>query len=147
MRVEGNYSIAASPERVWTILMDPAFLQLAIPGCEEMEMESPNVYRVKIKAGVAAIRTSFTGQVRLEDLRKPAHYRMVTTAQGAAGFVNGAGEIDLAADGAGTTVRYVGEVQVGGMLAAVGSRMVEAAFRKSAADFFNAVSDAAGRSR
>ncbi len=139
MKVDGSYQIPASPERVWQTLMDPAFLKLALPGCEEMVPEGDNVFRVTIKAGVAVIKGTFTGQVRLEDLRGPEHYRLVTTAQGSVGFLHGAGDIDLAPNEGGTDVHYRGEVQVGGMLAAVGSRMVEAAFRKSVNDFFAAV--------
>ena len=143
MKVDGSYQVPAPPERVWEILLDPAFLMLAMPGCEEMVREGENVYRVTIKAGVAAIKSTFAGHVRLEDLRRPQHYRLVTTAEGTVGFVNGTGDIDLAPKDGGTEVRYRGDVQVGGMLAAVGSRMVEAAFRKSVNDFFAAVSDRA----
>ena len=141
MKVEGTYQVPASRERVWEILMDPAFLKQAIPGCEEMVEEGDRRYRVTIKAGVAAIKSSFTGQVRLEELRPPEHYRMVTSAQGTVGFVNGSGEIDLEPKDGATEVRYRGEVQVGGMLAAVGSRLIQAAFRKSVNDFFAAVTD------
>ncbi len=143
MKVTGTYFVPAVPERVWEILMDPAFLKLAIPGCEEMVEEAEHQYRVTIKAGVAAIKGTFTGQVRLEQMRAPDHYRMVTTAQGTMGFVNGSGEIDLAPKDGATEVHYQGDVQVGGMLAAVGSRMVEAAFRKSVNDFFATVTDRA----
>ncbi len=81
----------------------------------------------------------FTGQVRLEQIRPRDHYRMITIAKGVAGFVNGSGDVDLAPKEGATEVSYRGEVQVGGMLASVGSRMVEAAFRKSVNDFFTAV--------
>ena len=79
--------------------------------------------------------------VRLEELRPPERYRMVTSAQGTVGFVNGSGDIQLEPKDGGTEVRYRGEVQVGGMLAAVGSRLIQAAFRKSVNDFFAAVTD------
>lgn len=139
MKVEGTYQIPAAPERVWQILMDPVFIRKCIPGCEEMVEESAGVYRVTIKAGVGAIKSSFNGQVRVEQQRPPEHYRMVTSAKGSAGFVNGTGDVDLAGRDGATEVRYQGEVQVGGMLAAVGSRMVEAAFRKAVNEFFAGV--------
>lgn len=143
MKVEGTYQVPAARDKVWEILMDPAFLRQAILGCEELVPEGDHTYRMTIRAGVGAIKGSFTGQVRLEDLRPPGHYRMVTSAKGPVGFVNGTGDVDLAPKNGATEVRYQGEVQVGGMLAALGSRMVEAAFRKSVNDFFTAVANQA----
>ena len=139
MKVNGTYQIPAPPERVWQVLLDPEFIRHAIPGCEEMVRETENVYRIQMKAGLGAIKSSFSGEVRLEQMRPPEHYRMVTSAKGMAGFVNGSGDIDLKPKNGATEVNYSGDLQVGGMLAAVGSRMVEAAFRKSVNDFFAAV--------
>jgi hypothetical protein len=141
MKVEGTYQIPAPRERVWKILLDPEFLKLAIPGCEEMVEDGERQYRLVIKAGVGPIKGSFNGEVRLEDLRAPEHYRMVTAAKGTVGFVNGTGDVDLEAKDGATEVRYRGEVQVGGLLAAAGSRMVELAFRKSVNDFFTEVTN------
>src|SRR3990172_2196028 len=95
MKVEGTYQIPAPRERVWEILLDPAFLKQAIPGCEELVEDGDRSYRLTIKAGLAAIKGSFTGHVRLEELRPPEHYRMLTSAQGKVGFVNGTGDVDL----------------------------------------------------
>jgi uncharacterized protein len=139
MKVEGTYRIPATPERVWQTLLDPEFLKLAIPGCEELAQDGENSYRMRMRAGVAAIKSTFTGEVRLQDLDPPRRYRMVTSARGTAGFVNGVGEIELQPQRGETDVVYRGEVQVGGMLAAIGSRMIEAAFRKSVGDFFTTV--------
>ena len=62
MKVEGTYQVPAPRERVWETLMDPAFLKQAIPGCEELVEEGDRRYRLTIKAGVGAIKGSFTGQ-------------------------------------------------------------------------------------
>ena len=143
MRVEGTYQVPAPPERVWQILLDPAFIRQAIPGCEQLVQEGDGIYRISMRASLGPVKSSFTGQVRLDDLRPHHHYCMLTSAQGPAGFLNGSAAIDLAPKDGGTEVRYSGDVQVGGMLAAVGSRMVEAAFRKSVNDFFTAVTNQA----
>lgn len=142
MKIDGTYQIPAPPERVWTVLMDPAFIQKTIPGCDELVPEGESAYHIVVKAGLGAIRSTFTGQVRLEELQPPQHYRMVTSAKGTAGFVEGVGIIDLTPKDGGTEVHYQGDVQVGGMMAAIGSRMIEAAFRKSVNDFFAAVAAA-----
>ncbi len=136
MKVQGTYQIPASPELVWKILLDPEFLRLAIPGCEELVEDGKRQYRMVIQAGVASIRGAFKGLVRLEELRPPEHFRMVTSAKGTAGFVNGSGDVDLEAIDGATEVSYRGQVHVGGLLAGAGSRLIELAFRKSVKDFF-----------
>jgi len=136
MRVEGTYQIPAPRARVWKILLDPEFLKLAIPGCEELVEDGERQYRMVIQAGAGSIRGAFNGVVRLEELRPPDHFRMVTSAKGTTGFVNGSGDVDLEAIDGATEVRYRGQVQVGGLLAAAGSRLIELAFRKSVNDFF-----------
>jgi carbon monoxide dehydrogenase subunit G len=51
--------------------------------------------------------------------------------------------VDLAPDGAGTAVAYSFDVQVGGMIAAVGQRMLGGVGRMLAGDFFKAMQKAA----
>ena len=136
MRVEGIYHLPAGPESVWDLLMDPAFLKEAIPGCEELAEEGDRTYRVRIELGVGPIDSTFTGHVRLNELRPPQHCRMETTAEGLAGSLNGSAGIDLAGQDGGTEVRYSGEMQVSGMIDVLGSRMIERVFRKSVEEFF-----------
>jgi carbon monoxide dehydrogenase subunit G len=52
------------------------------------------------------------------------------------GFVRGTANIRLAAEPPGTRVASDVDVQVGGLVAAVGSRLIDTAARKLADDFF-----------
>lgn len=139
MKIDGTHPVNASRERVYQSLIDPEVLQRCIPGCERLERTSDDVYTVTIRTGVGSIKGLFNGNVRLTDLRPPAHYRIVVDGKGAPGFLKGAGDFELQEQGEATLINYSGEVQVGGTIASVGQRMIQATAKMMAAQFFTAL--------
>jgi len=139
MKLEGTQELHASRERVFQALIDPAVLQRCIPGCERLEKTSENAYSMTLRAGVGSIKGLFTGNVRLEDLRPPAHFRIIVDGKGQPGFLKGTGEIDLEDRDGVTIVSYKGDVQVGGTIASVGQRMIQGAARMMTSQFFTAI--------
>lgn len=139
MKIEGSYSIPAARERVWTLLMDPAVIQRTVPGCEEIKVEGEGLFRTRMRAGIASIRGSVEGEIRTEDVRAPEHYRLSVKGKGMGSFVDGSVNMDLSETEGSTEIHYDGEVTVGGMVAAVGNRMIELAVRKAINDFFERV--------
>ena len=136
MKIEGTYQIPAPRERVFSALIDPEVLQRCIPGCESLEKIGADEYAATMKAGVGPVKGIFKGHVHLEDMQPPTHYRMSVDGKGAPGFVKGVGTFNLEENGGATVVKYEGEMQVGGVIAGVGQRMIEAAAKMLAAQFF-----------
>ena len=139
MKLEGTHQLQAPRERVWESLVNPDVLQRCIPGCERLEKTAENGYAVTIRAGVGSIKGIFNGSVTLEDMRPPEHYRIVVEGKGTPGFLKGSGDLDLEAQGDATLIKYVGEVQVGGTIASVGQRMIQATAKMMATQFFTAL--------
>ncbi len=139
MKIEGTQELHAPRERVYAALTDPQVLQRCIPGCESLEKTGNDSYAVTIKAGIGAIKGTFKGNVRLEDMRAPEHYRIVVDGKGGPGFVKGSGDFDLEDTGGAALIRYSGELQVGGAIAGIGQRMIEGAAKMMAARFFKAL--------
>ena len=137
MKIEGTYQIHALRERVFAALSDPQILQRCIPGCESLEKTADNTYVATMKAGIGPVKGIFKGNVRLEDMQPPAHYRMIVDGKGGPGFVKGTGDFDLQEIDGGTAIAYKGDLQVGGVIAGVGQRMIEAAAKMLAAQFFS----------
>ena len=77
MKIHGTHSIQASRDRIFAALIDPQILQRCIPGCESLAQTAADTYVATMKAGVGAIKGTFKGTVRLEDLRPPVHYQMI----------------------------------------------------------------------
>jgi carbon monoxide dehydrogenase subunit G len=143
MQVEGQVTFAAPAERVWQVLRDRDALSKAIPGCESLQETAPGSYHANLKLGIAAVKGSYTAEVVISEERAPAHYRLKIAGQGGPGFVNMEGDVDLQAQDGQTHVAYRFDVQVGGMVAAVGQRMLSGVGRMLAQDFFKAMQQTA----
>lgn len=139
MKIEGNYPIKAPRADLWRMLIDPAVLQRCVPGCESLEAAEDGSYKMVMKAGVGSIKGAFTGKIKLDELRAPEHYKMLVEANGKVGFVKGVGTLDFIEQGAETVINYAGEVSVGGTLASVGQRMIQASAKMLAGQFFKAI--------
>jgi len=139
MKIEGTQKIDAPRARVFAALTDPAVLQKCIPGCEQMEKTAENQYNAKLTAGVGPVKGVFTATVSLQDIVAPQHYKLVVEGKGQPGFVKGSGELNLKDDGGATSIEYTGEVNVGGLIASVGQRMIQATANMLAGRFFKAL--------
>ena len=126
MKIEGTQKLHAPRERVYSALTDPEILKRCIPGCESLEKTNENTYAAILKAGVGSIKGTFRGEVRLEDMRPFEHYRIVVQGKGGVGFAKGSADFDLLDEDGATLIKYSGELQIGGTIAAVGQRMIEA---------------------
>lgn len=145
MKVEGTQQLTASRERVYSALIDTEVLQRCIPGCESLKKTEAGHYEAILKAGIGAIKGTFRGNVHLEDMRVPEHYRIVVEGKGVMGFAKGSANFDLAEQNGGTLINYSGELHVGGTIAGVGQRMIEGAAKMMAAKFFAALESEAAK--
>ena len=128
MKIEGDYWFEASVPEVWSALFDPVILAAVMPGCEKLDLvDGQYVGEIKVKVG--PIQGKFTGKVDLKDKDEPHSYTMVVDGRGAPGFVKATAGVKLAPDGAGTRVFYDTDAQIGGKIASVGQRLIEASAR------------------
>ena len=140
MKMEGTYQVSAPRQLVYEQLLNPEKLARALPGCEKLEPNSDGSCHAEMKVGIAAIKGSYQGRVEILDQVPHEGFRIKVDGQGKGGFLKGEGTLALAdADsGAGTTIHYSGEAQVGGLFAAIGQRMIQAATKQILQQFFQA---------
>ncbi|HEY0605370.1 MAG TPA: carbon monoxide dehydrogenase subunit G [Herpetosiphonaceae bacterium] len=128
MKLSGSHTFNAPREKVWATLIDIEALRTLIPGVESLEEVEPNTYKGVAKIGVAGIKGEYTGTVRLTDIDPPTGYRLIGDGRGKPGHVKGEGTLELTEEAPNQTLlRYSGDVQVGGMIASVGQRLIEGA--------------------
>jgi hypothetical protein len=137
MEMHGELRIRAPREAVWKKLNDPETLKTCIPGCESVEKISDTEFTAKVIARVGPVKASFSGKVTLTDIVAPSGYTITGEGTGGvAGFAKGSAKVALDdADGE-TVLRYGVQAQVGGKLAQIGSRLIDATSRKMADEFF-----------
>jgi carbon monoxide dehydrogenase subunit G len=146
MDMTGEFRIPAPRQKVWEALNDPEVLKQSIPGCDEIQKLSDTELAAKVTAKVGPVKARFGGKVVLSDLDPPNGYKITGEGSGgAAGFAKGGATVRLADDGADATLlTYTVEAHVGGKLAQIGSRLIDATARKMAEEFFTRFSDAVG---
>lgn len=138
MDMTGERRIPAPRQRVWEALNDPEVLRTAIPGCQKLEKVSPTEFRATAAVRIGPISANFTGKVDLTDLDPPNGYRIQGQGQGgAAGFANGAANVRLSDDGPFTLLSYSVSAQVGGKMAQLGARLIDASAKQMADAFFD----------
>lgn len=138
MEMSGEYKIAAPRARVWEALNDPDILKQAIPGCQELTRVSDTELNATVQAKVGMVRATFKGAVTISNLDPPKGYTISGEGKGGvAGFASGGADVALAEDGPDATVlKYTARGQVGGKLAQVGARLIDATAKQMADQFF-----------
>ncbi len=140
MKVTGEATLRATVPAVYAALHDPAVLVATIPGCERLERTGPDAYEMVVSAGVATIRGTYAGQVRLTDTGAPHAFLLSASGTGAPGTVAADVAVRLADGPDGTTTwSYDADADVGGMIGGVGQRMLASVARRTAQEFFTAV--------
>src|ERR1700687_738465 len=138
MEMHGELRIPAPRAEVWAKLNDPETLKNCIPGAETVEKISDTEFVAKVVARVGPVKASFSGKVTLTDLDPPSSYTITGEGTGGvAGFAKGSATVALEEEGGETVLRYGASGQVGGKLAQIGSRLIDATARKMADEFFS----------
>ncbi len=141
MELTGSTFIAQPRERVWAALNDEHVLLHCITGCESMERIDPNTLSAKLAIKLGPVRAKFNGQVAMSNVRELEGYTLAFEGSGgAAGFAKGSSNVALSSVEGGTQVTYTAQASVGGKLGQIGGRMIDAAARGMADDFFAAFS-------
>ena len=140
MLMEDTRRVPAPQAKVWAALNDPAILKACIPGCEKLEMTSPTDMTATVVIKVGPVKATFSGKVTLSDLDPPNGYRISGEGSGGvAGFAKGGAAVKLVADGPDATIlNYEVDAQIGGKLAQLGGRLIDATAKKLAGEFFEA---------
>jgi uncharacterized protein len=134
----GEQLIAAPQQATWEALNDPDVLKACVPGCESITLVNPNEYQVLMTAKVGPVSAKFRGRLSLSDIKPPHSYSLAFEGQGgAAGFAKGGAQVRLFPEKDQTRLVYEAKANVGGKLAQIGSRLVDAAAKKVADEFFN----------
>ena len=145
MDMTGEYRIPAPRDKVWDALNDPEVLKKCIPGCEDLQKQSDTEMTARVKTKVGPVSATFSGKVNLTDINAPESYKISGEGQGGvAGFAKGGADVHLAEEDGATVLTYKASAAVGGKLAQIGSRLIDATARKMADQFFSKFAEEVG---
>jgi carbon monoxide dehydrogenase subunit G len=141
MELSGTRTIPAPRQATWDALDDPATLKACIAGCESLERTEDGALAAVVAMRIGPVSARFKGRLARSDVDAPHGCTMAFDGQGGvAGFGKGTATVRLESlDGdRATALAFDAKATVGGKLAQIGSRLVDAAASKVADDFFAA---------
>tara|TARA_B100001123_G_C14976309_1_gene893742 strand:- start:229 stop:813 length:585 start_codon:yes stop_codon:yes gene_type:complete len=141
MKLTGYYKMNVKKEVVWSALNNPNVLKQCIPGCESFNKESDNVFNVTATNQIGPMNATFSGSVTLSNIKKNLSYTLSGEGQSSVGFANGSADVKLAEENGVTTLTYEVNVNVGGKIAQLGSRLINGVAKKMSDYFFGRFAD------
>ena len=139
MELQGERLIPASVEATWAALNDPDTLKACIAGCESLERTGEDAFAAVVALKVGPVSARFKGNLQMTNIQPPNGYTINFDGQGGvAGFGKGSADVALTPQDAQTLLKYNARATVGGKMAQIGSRLIDAAATKITEDFFKA---------
>ncbi len=137
MKLSGTYRFDLPRERLWATLMDTAAVGACIPGVSAFNPLGNDRYEIELSVRVGVVSGSYKGTLAITDVVEPESYRMTVQGSGGRTEIRGAGSLALADDGGATELSFEGDVQVTGVLARVGQRLMGSVAKSQIDRFFD----------
>ena len=141
MKLAGSYKLNIKKEIVWQALNDTNILKQCIPGCESFDKESDTIFNVTATNQIGPMNATFSGKINLTNIQKNQSYTLSGEAQSSVGFANGSADVILSEENKSTTLNYEVNVNVGGKIAQLGSRLIDGVAKKMVDYFFGRFAD------
>ena len=141
MKLTGSYKLNVKKKIVWQALNNPDILKQCIPGCESFEKKSDTIFNTTATNQIGPMNATFSGTVTLSNIQKNQSYTLSGEGQSSVGFAKGSADVRLAEENGSTTLSYVVDVDVGGKIAQLGSRLIDGVAKKMSGYFFGRFSD------
>ena len=141
MKLVGSYKLNVKKEIVWQALNDPNVLKQCVPGCESFEKKSDTIFIVTATNQIGPMNATFSGTVTLSNIQENQSYTIKGEGQSSVGFANGSANVKLTEKNESTTLIYEVNVNVGGKIAQLGSRLIDGVAKKMSDYFFGRFAD------
>jgi len=141
MKLVGNYKLNVKKEIVWSALNNPEILKQCIPGCDSFEKENDNTFNASATNQIGPMNATFSGAVKLSNIKKNESYTLSGEGQSSVGFANGSANVKLAEENGITLLSYEVDINVGGKIAQLGSRLIDGVAKKMSDYFFGRFAD------
>ena len=141
MKLAGTYRLNVKKEIVWKALNNPEILKQCIPGCDSFNKEDENTFNATATNQIGPMNATFSGTVKLSNIKKNESYTLSGEGQSSVGFANGSADVKLSEDNGVTTLDYAVNINVGGKIAQFGSRLIDGVAKKMSDYLFGRFAD------
>jgi len=141
MKLSGLYKLDTNKEVVWKALNNPNVLKKCIPGCDYFEKDTETIFKASATNQIGPMNATFSGEIKLSNIKINQSYTLSGEGQSSVGFANGRADIKLDEENGKTILTYEVDIDVGGKVAQLGSRLIYGVSKKMADYFFGRFAD------
>ena len=141
MKLTGSYKLNVKKEIVWQALNNPNILKQCIPGCKSFNKESDTVFNATATNQIGPMNATFSGTITLSNIQQNQSYTLSGLGQSSIGFANGKADVNISEENGSTILSYEVDVNVGGKVAQLGSRLIDGVAKKMSDYFFGRFAD------
>ena len=141
MKLAGTYKLNVKKEIAWNALNDPEILKQCIPGCDSFDKENDNTFSASVTNQIGPMNATFSGTVKLLNIKRNESYTLSGEGQSSVGFANGSANVKLVEEDGTTLLYYEVDINVGGKIAQLGSRLIDGVAKKMSDYFFGRFAD------
>ena len=141
MKLSGSFKLDTKKEIVWKALNDPNILKKCIPGCDSFEKENETMFKASATNQIGPMNATFSGEIKLSNIKINESYTLSGEGQSSVGFANGSADVKLDEENGKTSLVYEVDINVGGKIAQLGSRLIDGVAKRMADYFFGRFAD------
>jgi hypothetical protein len=143
VQIRETFTVDAPPTAVWTFFEDIERVARCVPGVQSVDMLAPDRYKVLATQKVGFISATFEMATQIESkdpLKSLALSSVGKSVKGAIGNLRSKDRVDFeATPEGGTRVTLTSEMAIGGMLGALGYKVIAAKSKEIAEKFAQAL--------
>jgi uncharacterized protein len=127
MHYEGAFDVTAPKEKVYDFVIDPKKVTTIFPDVQSVKVIDEDNFQIKTKIGISFIKGTMDVKLTLVEKKRPTFSKLRARGTG----LNSAVDLESAftlEDGpeGGTHVKWAADAKISGMMASVGSRLIDA---------------------
>ncbi len=130
MHLEGSFETPASRQVAYDFLLNANDIAPCLPDLQSVEVLGPDSFRAKVKVGIGLVRGNMEFEFRVVDKVPPSSAKLVGNGRGVGSSVEIQTGFKLDESGSGCKVGWIADVTMGGIIAGLGSRMLDSTSSK-----------------
>lgn len=123
--MEGSFYASAAGSRVWEFLLNPNEIAPCFPDLQSLEVVSPDTFRAKVKVGLSLVRGTVDFEFHTTEKNPMSFAKLIGNGKGVGSTVAIQTSFSLTDSGTGTKIAWSAEVTFGGVMAGLGSKLLD----------------------
>jgi carbon monoxide dehydrogenase subunit G len=125
MHLEGSFETPAPRAVVWEFLLNPNDIAPCFPDLQSLEVLTPESFRAKVKVGLSVVRGTMDFDFKIAEKTSTSSAKLIGHGHGVGSTIEIQTAFTLSDAGVGTKVGWAADLNVGGIVAGLGSKLLD----------------------